>query len=95
MRVAIEAARRSNASGDIPVGALVINQNGEIISISHNERELHGDPTAHAEIIALKRASEKTKTWRLDNHTLKISQTEPTAPAFSSQAPKTSVEIRA
>ncbi len=72
MRVAIEAARRSNASGDVPVGALVINQNGEIISIGHNERELHEDPTAHAEIVALRRASEKTKTWRLDNHTLVV-----------------------
>ena len=64
MRVAIEAARKSIASGDVPVGALVINQNGEIISIGHNERELHNDPTAHAEIVALKRASEITKTWR-------------------------------
>lgn len=72
MRVAIEAARRSHVSGDVPVGALVINQSGEIISISHNERELHGDPTAHAEIVALRRASEKTKTWRLDDHTLVV-----------------------
>jgi tRNA(adenine34) deaminase len=72
MREAIKAARRSNASGDVPVGALVINQNGEIISIGYNERELHGDPTAHAEIVALRRASEKTKTWRLDNHTLVV-----------------------
>ena len=72
MRVAIEAARKSIASGDVPVGALVINQNGEIISIGHNERELHNDPTAHAEIVALKRASEITKTWRLDNHALVV-----------------------
>ena len=72
MREAIEAARRSYASGDVPVGALVVNQSGEIISVGYNERELHGDPTAHAEIVALRKASEKTKRWRLDNHTLVV-----------------------
>lgn len=72
MRVAIEAARKALASGDIPVGALVINRSGEIISIGHNERELHADPTAHAEIVALRQASQEARTWRLDGHTLVV-----------------------
>lgn len=72
MRIAIDAARKALASGDIPVGALVINQSGEIISTGHNERELHADPTAHAEIVALRQASKETKSWRLDGHTLVV-----------------------
>ena len=72
MGVALEAARKALLSGDVPVGAIIINQNGEIIATGHNERELHEDPTAHAEIVALRRASEKTKSWRLDGHTLVV-----------------------
>ena len=72
MRIALEAARKALLSGDVPVGAIIISQNGEIIATGHNERELHEDPTAHAEIVALRRASEETKSWRLDGHTLVV-----------------------
>lgn len=72
MRIAIDAARKALASGDVPVGAIIINQSGEIIATGYNERELHGDPTGHAEIVALRRASEETKSWRLDGHTLVV-----------------------
>jgi tRNA(adenine34) deaminase len=72
MHIALEAARKALLSGDVPVGAIIINQNGEIIATGYNERELHHDPTAHAEIVALRRASEETKSWRLDGHTLVV-----------------------
>ena len=67
MHVALETARDAVKSGDVPVGAALFKSSGELISVGHNERELHNDPTAHAEIVALRRASEKLGTWRLDN----------------------------
>jgi len=72
MRVAIEAARKAVASQDIPVGAAIFNASGELISSGHNERELHNDPTAHAEIVALRKASQKLGSWRLENLTLVV-----------------------
>lgn len=78
MGTAISIARQALASEDIPVGAIIINKFGEIIASGHNERELHNDPTAHAEIIAIRRASEKIGSWRLDNHTL-VTTLEPCA----------------
>jgi len=70
MRTALVTAQGALASGDVPVGAVIINKQGDIIATAHNERELHGDPTAHAEIVALRRASEKIGQWRLEDHTL-------------------------
>jgi tRNA(adenine34) deaminase len=72
MHVALTAARGALDSGDIPVGAAIFNKSGELISVAHNERELHNDPTAHAEIVALRRASQKLGTWRLENLTLVV-----------------------
>ena len=72
MRVALEAARNAIVSGDIPVGAAIFNSKGEVVSIGHNERELHQDPTAHAEIVAIRRAAEKLGDWHLTNHTLVV-----------------------
>ena len=72
MRVALEAARNAIASGDIPVGAAIFNSKGEVVSIGHNERELHNDPTAHAEVVAIRRASEKLGDWHLTNHTIVV-----------------------
>ncbi len=57
MRVALDAARKAVASGDIPVGAAIFNSAGELVATGHNERELHNDPTAHAEIVAIRNAS--------------------------------------
>ena len=72
MRVALDAARSAIASGDIPVGAAIFNSNGEVIAIGHNERELHNDPTAHAEIVAIRRAAAKLGDWHLTDHTLVV-----------------------
>ena len=72
MRVALTAARGALDSGDVPVGAAVFDASGELISVGHNERELQNDPTAHAEVVALRRASEKLGTWRLDDLILAV-----------------------
>jgi tRNA(adenine34) deaminase len=72
MRVAIEAARSAVASQDIPVGAAIFDKTGELISIGHNERELHNDPTAHAEIVAIRKAAEKLGNWHLTDLTLVV-----------------------
>jgi tRNA(adenine34) deaminase len=70
MRAALAVAQNSLVSGDVPVGAIIINKHGEIVATGHNERELHNDPTAHAEIVALRRASQATGEWRLEGHTI-------------------------
>jgi tRNA(adenine34) deaminase len=72
MRVAIEAARKAVASQDIPVGAAIFNNAGELIATGHNERELHNDPTAHAEIVAIRKAAEEVGNWHLTDHTLVV-----------------------
>ena len=72
MRAAITVASKASASGDVPVGAVIVNANGEIVATGHNERELLNDPTAHAEIVAIRRATEKLGEWRLENHTLVV-----------------------
>jgi tRNA(adenine34) deaminase len=59
-------------SNDVPIGAVVLNAEGEIIGKGGNERELKGDPTAHAEIIALRNAAEKIGSWRLEDCTLVV-----------------------
>jgi tRNA(adenine34) deaminase len=72
MHVALATAHEALKSGDVPVGAAIFNASGDLIAVGHNERELHNDPTAHAEIVALRRASEKLGTWRLDELTLVV-----------------------
>ena len=70
MREAIALAQASLASNDVPVGALVIDPSGKIIASGTNQREANSDPTAHAEIVAMRKAA--TNGWRLDNHTLVV-----------------------
>ena len=70
MQRAISLASEVKSSGDVPVGALIVNEVGEIISFGKNEREKDNDPTAHAEIVAIRRASEKIGNWRLNDLTL-------------------------
>ena len=72
MRAALAVAQNASASGDVPVGAIIINDEGQVIATGHNERELHNDPTAHAEIVAIRRAAEKIGQWRLENHTIVV-----------------------
>ena len=72
MRVALEAARNAIASGDVPVGAAIFNSSGELVATGHNERELLNDPTAHAEIVVIRKAAEKLRDWHLTGHTLVV-----------------------
>ena len=72
MQQAITIAREVKSSGDVPVGALIVNEAGEILSSGKNEREKDNDPTAHAEILAIRRAGEKLGSWRLDDLTLVV-----------------------
>jgi tRNA(adenine34) deaminase len=70
MQQAISLAQEVKSSGDVPVGALIVNEAGEILSLGKNEREKDNDATAHAEILAIRGASEKIGSWRLDDLTL-------------------------
>ena len=70
MQQAIAIANEVKSSGDVPVGALIVNEAGEVLSSGKNEREKDNDPTAHAEIVAIRKASEKIGSWRLDDLTL-------------------------
>jgi tRNA(adenine34) deaminase len=70
MQRAISLAGEVKSSDDVPVGALIVNEAGEVISSGKNEREKDNDPTAHAEIVAIRKASEKLGSWRLDDLTL-------------------------
>ncbi|MEZ5088593.1 MAG: nucleoside deaminase [Micropruina sp.] len=72
MRVALDEAALAPAHGDVPIGAVVLDPDGRPLARAHNERELTGDPTAHAEVLALRRASEAAGTWRLTGHTLVV-----------------------
>lgn len=72
MRQALEVARRTATSHDVPVGAAVLDQAGEVIATGHNAREAHADPTAHAEILAIRAAAETRGSWRLDGCTLVV-----------------------
>ena len=71
MREALRAARRAPAHRDVPVGALVVKE-GAVLSRAHNRREADGDPTAHAEVLAIRRAARKLGSWRLDGCTLYV-----------------------
>ena len=72
MQQALEIAKSALAAGDVPVGALVLNPEGKVISTGFNRRELDGDPSAHAEIVALREAATVNKSWRLDGHTIVV-----------------------
>jgi tRNA(adenine34) deaminase len=64
MALAIREAERAVEHGDVPVGAVVVRE-GEVLALAHNERELRGDPTAHAEVLALREAARVCGHWRL------------------------------
>ena len=71
MRRAIELAEACVAHGDVPIGAVVV-RDGEELAAAGNERELRGDPTAHAEVLALRDASAAVGSWRLERCTLVV-----------------------
>lgn len=70
MRLALDVARIAPENGDIPVGAIVINSDGVVIGRGFNEREANNDPTAHAEIVAIRNAASRLEKSRLDGCTL-------------------------
>jgi len=72
MQAALSLAKVAADKGDVPVGAIVVNDAGEILGTGQNLREQNNDPTAHAEIVALRNASEKLGSWRLDDLTLVV-----------------------
>ena len=72
MQQAILLAKEAAIKGDVPVGALVIDDDGNILGMGANLREQDNDPTAHAEIVAIKNAGNKIGNWRLDDLTLVV-----------------------
>jgi tRNA(adenine34) deaminase len=72
MRAALAAAAGVAGSGDVPIGAVVLDAAGVEIARACNERELTGDPTAHAEVLALRRAAAVVGSWRLEGCTLAV-----------------------
>jgi tRNA(adenine34) deaminase len=78
MQEALAIAKKALATGDVPVGALVINRDGVVVGRGSNEREATNDPTAHAEIVAIRNAASRLQTSRLDGCTLVVTM-EPCA----------------
>jgi tRNA(adenine34) deaminase len=72
MRLALEEARAALAIGDVPIGAVVVGPDGGVLGIGRNAREASNDPTAHAEILALRAAATAVGSWRLDGCTLVV-----------------------
>jgi len=72
MAAALEEARAALATGDVPIGAVVLDPDGAVVGRGHNVREAEGDPTGHAEVRALRAAARATGEWRLDGCTLVV-----------------------
>lgn len=72
MERALDEARACLATGDVPVGAVVLDQTGAVVAVGRNEREARQDPTAHAEVLALRAAAAVTGDWHLAEHTLVV-----------------------
>ena len=71
MQLALAAARDAAAEGEVPVGA-VLARDGRVVAVAHNRRETLGDPTAHAEVLAIREAARAGSGWRLDGATLYV-----------------------
>ena len=72
MALALAEAERAMDHDDVPIGCVIADSRGVVLAVAHNERELTGDPTAHAEIIALRRASRELGHWRLLDTTVYV-----------------------
>jgi tRNA(adenine34) deaminase len=72
MRLALDEARKAIAHDDVPIGAVVVRADGLVIGRGHNERELLEDPTAHAEVLALREAARSLGSWRVLDATLYV-----------------------
>lgn len=71
MRLALAEAAAAPEHGDVPIGAVLV-RGDEILATAHNERELRSDPTAHAEVLALRAAADSTGGWRLEGSTMYV-----------------------
>ena len=72
MRLALDQGRAAAASGDVPIGAVLLNPAGQVVAAAGNEREQTHDPTAHAEVLVLREAARRLGRWRLLDHTLVV-----------------------
>ena len=72
MRLALDQGALAAVAGDVPVGAVVVDASGTVVGSGHNQREVLGDPTAHAEIVAIRAAAATTGQWRLSGCTLVV-----------------------
>jgi tRNA(adenine34) deaminase len=72
MGIALDHARLALDTGDVPVGAVVVDAAGEVVATGHNVRERDADPAGHAEMVALRAAAAARGEWRLDGHTLVV-----------------------
>ncbi|HET7901741.1 MAG TPA: tRNA adenosine(34) deaminase TadA [Candidatus Nanopelagicales bacterium] len=72
VRRALDEARAAALVGEVPIGAVVVAADGELIGVGRNEREATHDPTAHAEVVAIRSAAAHLGTWRLDGATLAV-----------------------
>jgi tRNA(adenine34) deaminase len=72
MRAALAEAVSAAATGDVPVGAVVLDAGGAVVARARNRREADGDPTAHAEIVAIRAAARAVGSWRLEGLTLVV-----------------------
>ncbi|MCY0865083.1 MAG: nucleoside deaminase, partial [Sulfobacillus sp.] len=65
MRLALEEAQRAADAGEVPVGAVLIDDAGRVVARNHNQRETQQDPTAHAEMLVLREGAQRRGSWRL------------------------------
>ena len=72
MRTALAEAELAHSSGDVPVGAVLLDSDGSVLALARNEREKLHDPTAHAEVLAIRRGAEVRGDWRLTDTTLVV-----------------------
>lgn len=72
MRAALSAAAEAADAGDVPVGAVLLDEDGEIVAVDRNRREELNDPTAHAEMLVLSKRAREISDWRLTGHTLVV-----------------------
>jgi tRNA(adenine34) deaminase len=72
MTLALDEAELAHGSADVPIGAVVVDGDGQVIGRGHNEREATGDPTAHAEVLAIREAAKHVGEWRLTGCTLVV-----------------------
>ena len=72
VRLALAEARRAGDAGEVPIGAVVVGPDGTVLGVGANEREATHDPTAHAEVVALRAAASRLGTWRLDGAVLAV-----------------------